>query len=67
MKNKSAKKTAKTRPNFEVEFVDMNHTLTWLLETAEHYRCKDAIFHLQEAQKLINQRRLSLFVQEDCD
>ncbi len=45
----------------EVEFRDMDHTLEWLLETAESYGCKEAVEHLQKAKYLISQSKESLF------
>ena len=46
---------------YEVEFADMDHTLIWLLETAEKYNCTKAIQHLNTARKLITQKKTSLF------
>lgn len=46
---------------YEVEFVDMEHTLEWLLETAEKYNCDEAVKHLKMAEKLIKQKRSLIF------
>lgn len=48
----------------QIDFVDMNHTLEWLLETASKYRCKNSIAHLKAAQDSINQRKRILFREE---
>lgn len=45
----------------EVEFVDMDHTLEWLLETVENYRCAEALTHLKAAKKLLEKKRKSIF------
>ena len=43
----------------EVEFQDMDHTLEWLLETAQHYQCREAIPLLKEVRALINRRKIA--------
>jgi len=46
---------------YELEFVDMDDTLEWLLENAELCGCDDAIKHLEAAKRIISKKRHSLF------
>ena len=46
---------------YEVEFIDMKHTLEWLLETARRYNCDEAIKHLKMAKKYIRQKERAIF------
>lgn len=61
MKTKETTIKKNTIVCYEVEFADMDHTLIWLLETAEKYNCTEAIQHLEAARKLITQKKSSLF------
>ncbi len=45
----------------ELEFVDMDNTLDWLLETAETYNCTDALSLLENARHAIDQQKQILF------
>ncbi len=47
----------------EVEFDDMEHTLDWLLETAQKYHCETAISHIQTAKVLIMQTKVDMLSQ----
>ena len=47
-------------PFYEIEFKDMDHTLTWLLETAEQYECREAMLYLEAARKCIKDKLRAL-------
>ncbi len=49
----------------ELEFVDMDNTLDWLLETAETYNCTDALSLLENAKHVIDQQKQLLFGDEN--
>ncbi|MFH1158620.1 MAG: hypothetical protein V1721_07045 [Pseudomonadota bacterium] len=61
MRAKETSSKKNTAVCYEVEFADMDHTLVWLLETAEKYHCAEAIRHLEAARKLIIQKKSALF------
>ena len=46
---------------YEVEFVDMDHTLVFLLETAEKYEFTHAITYLEITREIIAEKRRVLF------
>ncbi len=45
----------------EIEFIEMDNTLDWLLDTAEQYECIEALSPLEDARDIIAQQKQFIF------
>lgn len=61
MSKESAVRKRVSETGQRVSFLDMNHTLKWLLKTADECDCHSAIPHLERAQEVILRRKRNLF------
>ena len=46
---------------YEVEFVDMEHTIEWLLDAVEKYKSPEATEHLEIVRDILARKRRLLF------